>query len=159
MQLNHQITGSDNGNVGISLNNLAILYRQTGRYKRAEIAQRKALAVDQKALGADHPVTVINTLVLSQVLRVEKQYRKPRGWRAPDWPRRRGFLVPSVRIIRHWISRSRGSVTSWSKPIAVPRPSRCTARRWSTSSGIWGPSIRVWRHRAQSGEDVSGHRP
>ncbi len=45
-----------------------------GDTKKRKTRSARPLAVDQKALGADNPVTVINTLVLSQILRVEKQY-------------------------------------------------------------------------------------
>ena len=38
-----------------SLNNLAELYRTQGRYTDAEPLYKRALAIDEKALGPDHP--------------------------------------------------------------------------------------------------------
>ena len=38
-----------------SLNNLALLYRDQGRYADAEPLYKRALAINEKALGPDHP--------------------------------------------------------------------------------------------------------
>ena len=38
-----------------SLNNLAALYQAQGRYAEAEPLYKRALAIDEKALGPDHP--------------------------------------------------------------------------------------------------------
>jgi len=40
-----------------SINNLALLPDETGDYARAEQLYRRALAIDEKALGPDHPMT------------------------------------------------------------------------------------------------------
>ncbi len=49
-----------------TLNNLAELYRTQGRYAEAEPLYRRALAIDEKALGSDHPnvATDLNNLAL-----------------------------------------------------------------------------------------------
>ena len=46
------------------LNNLAALYRDTGRYAEAEPLYQRAIAIDEKALGPDHPglATDLNNL-------------------------------------------------------------------------------------------------
>ena len=47
-----------------SLNNLAVLYTEQGRYAEAEPLYKRALAIDEKALGPDHPdvATALNNL-------------------------------------------------------------------------------------------------
>ena len=47
--------GSEHEHVGISLNNLALLYRDQGRYAAAEPLYKRSLAIREKALGPDHP--------------------------------------------------------------------------------------------------------
>ena len=44
-----------------SLNNLAILYQDMGRYAEAEPLYRRSLAIGEKQLGRDHP-DVANSL-------------------------------------------------------------------------------------------------
>ena len=48
------------------LNNLAGLYRNQGRYADAEPLYKRSLAIDEKALGPDHPAvaTGLNNLAL-----------------------------------------------------------------------------------------------
>ncbi len=38
-----------------ALNNLALLYKQQGRYAEAEPLHKRSLAIREKALGPDHP--------------------------------------------------------------------------------------------------------
>ncbi len=56
--------GPDHPDVGVSLNNLAILYEAQGLYAAAEPLYQRALAIDEKALGKDHPdfATDLNNL-------------------------------------------------------------------------------------------------
>ena len=48
----------DPPNTANSLNNLAVLYNNQGRYAQAEPLYQRALAIREKALGPDHPSTV-----------------------------------------------------------------------------------------------------
>ena len=50
----------------MSLNNLAELYRTQGQYAQAEPLYKRALAIQEKALGANHPevATSLNNLAL-----------------------------------------------------------------------------------------------
>ena len=41
--------------LAIDLNNLALLYRATGRYAEAEPLLKRALAIGEKTLPPDHP--------------------------------------------------------------------------------------------------------
>ena len=47
--------GPDHPSIAIQLNNLALLYQDSGRYAEAEPLYERALAIDEKALGSDHP--------------------------------------------------------------------------------------------------------
>ncbi len=47
--------GLDHPDVAQSLNNLALLYYAQGRYDVAEPLHKRALAIEEKALGPDHP--------------------------------------------------------------------------------------------------------
>ena len=49
-----------------SLNNLAVLYRNQGKYAEAEPLYQRSLAIWEKALGKDHPdvATSLNNLAV-----------------------------------------------------------------------------------------------
>ncbi len=47
--------GPEDSRFATSLNNLAEVYRAQGRYAEAEPLSRRALAIDEKALGLEHP--------------------------------------------------------------------------------------------------------
>jgi tetratricopeptide (TPR) repeat protein len=57
-----------------SLNNLAEIYRAQGKYDDAEQLFKRALAIQEKAFGPDHPDThaVSDNLHAMQAERVEK---------------------------------------------------------------------------------------
>jgi tetratricopeptide (TPR) repeat protein len=48
------VAGPDHPDVAQSLANLAVLYREQGRYADAEPLFRRALAIWEKALGSEH---------------------------------------------------------------------------------------------------------
>ncbi len=50
--------GDDHPHVAASLNNLAMLYSSQGRYEEAEPLYTQALAICDRALGANHPNTM-----------------------------------------------------------------------------------------------------
>ena len=56
--------GPDHPDVATSLNNLALLYDNQGRYADAEPLYKRSLAISRKALGPDHPdvATSLNNL-------------------------------------------------------------------------------------------------
>jgi tetratricopeptide (TPR) repeat protein len=58
------VLGPDHPWVALSLNNLANLYDQQGRYADAELLYKRALVSREKALGPDHPdvTTSLNNL-------------------------------------------------------------------------------------------------
>jgi len=59
LEINEKALGSDNPDVAISLNNLAELYYNQGRYKEAEPLYRQALKILKQTLGSDHPEVAI----------------------------------------------------------------------------------------------------
>ncbi len=58
--------GPQDPRLGTSLNNLAVVYEDLGRYAEAEPLYNRALAIREKALGPDHPrvATSLNNLAL-----------------------------------------------------------------------------------------------
>jgi tetratricopeptide (TPR) repeat protein len=51
------VVPQDHPNVATSLNNLATLYRDQGRYAEAEPLYQRSLVISEKTLGKDHPTT------------------------------------------------------------------------------------------------------
>jgi CHAT domain-containing protein/Tfp pilus assembly protein PilF len=58
--------GAEHQNTGLSLNNLALLYKEQGSYAKAEPLLLRALAINERALGANHSLTgaSLNNLAL-----------------------------------------------------------------------------------------------
>ena len=58
--------GDENVFLGVSLNNLAFLYRNQGKYAEAEPLHQRALAIREKVLGPEHPevATSLNNLAM-----------------------------------------------------------------------------------------------
>jgi tetratricopeptide (TPR) repeat protein len=55
LAIDEKALGPNHPNVTASLNNLAFLYEQQGRYADAEPLYKRALAIREKALGPDRP--------------------------------------------------------------------------------------------------------
>jgi tetratricopeptide (TPR) repeat protein len=53
----------------LSLNNLAGLYKDQGKYPQAEPLFRRALAISEKSLGRDHPNVATSLENLAQLYR------------------------------------------------------------------------------------------
>ena len=51
MAIDEKALGPDHPNVAIDLNNLGVLYDAQGKYSEAEPLFKRALAIDEKALG------------------------------------------------------------------------------------------------------------
>ena len=56
-----------------SLNNLATLYHAQGQYTQAEPLYKNALAIEEKALGPDHPAVVTSLENLTALYRATKR--------------------------------------------------------------------------------------
>ena len=64
LAIREKALGPDHPDVAGSLNNLAVLYHDQGRYAEAEPLYKRSLAIEEKALGPDHPdvATSLNNL-------------------------------------------------------------------------------------------------
>jgi tetratricopeptide (TPR) repeat protein len=60
----------------VGLNNLGLLLKEKGDYAGAETFYRRALAIDEKALGPDHPITKQVQANLDWLQAAEKQKEK-----------------------------------------------------------------------------------
>ena len=120
------------------LNNLAALYRDQGRYGEAEPLYKRALAIDEKALGPDHPDVgrVLNNL--AELYRDPGPLRRGRAaLQARAGDRRKGARPrPSRR--RHPTS------TTWPSCIepraATATPSRSRSARWRSTKRPSAPT-------------------
>ena len=55
LAIDEKALGPEHPYVAASLNNLAVLYREQGKYEQAEPLIQRALAIREKVLGPDHP--------------------------------------------------------------------------------------------------------
>ena len=55
--IREKVLGPDHPSTALSLNNLAALYDNQGKYDEAESLYQRALAIREKVLGSDHPDT------------------------------------------------------------------------------------------------------
>ena len=117
---------------------LALLLRATNRMAEAEPLYRRALAIDERSYGPDHP---------------DRRNRTSTTWRSCSGPRT-GWRRPSRSIAVPW--RSTSGRTAPTTPTSQPdsttwrscsgprtgwrRPSRCLAVRWRSTSGRTAPT-------------------
>ena len=89
------------------LNNLALLYRDQGRYAEAEPYYKRSLAISEKALGSEHPDvgTSLNNLAALYANQgryaeaeplVQAQPRHPREGAGARAPRRRRWSLNNL---------------------------------------------------------------
>jgi tetratricopeptide (TPR) repeat protein len=57
-----------------TLNNLAELYKEEGRYADAEPLYKRVLAINEKALGPDHPSVALALNDLAELYKEEGRY-------------------------------------------------------------------------------------
>jgi tetratricopeptide (TPR) repeat protein len=57
-----------------NLNNLAFLYEKEGRYAEAEPLKKRALAIDEQALGPDNPTVAGMLLNVAEFYEVQGRY-------------------------------------------------------------------------------------
>jgi tetratricopeptide (TPR) repeat protein len=67
-------TSSDHPDVALSLNNLALLYQNEGRYADAEPLFKRLLAIRENALGRDHPDVAVSMNNLASLYQNEDRY-------------------------------------------------------------------------------------
>jgi len=66
--------------VATRLNNLAMLYYHQGKYTEAEPFLMRALAIDEKALGPDHPDAAATARNLATLLRKLGRESEAKGY-------------------------------------------------------------------------------
>ena len=74
LAISEKALGPDHPDVGVSLNNLAGLYRVQGRFVEAEPLYRRSLAISEKALGPDHPDVALLLQNMGGLYRAQGRY-------------------------------------------------------------------------------------
>jgi tetratricopeptide (TPR) repeat protein len=70
------VLGPEHASVTTSLNDLALLYNNQGRYADAEPLYQRALTISEKALGPGHPHVTGSLNNLADVYRAHGQSRR-----------------------------------------------------------------------------------
>ena len=120
-----------------SLNNLALLYRNQGKYEQAEPLYQRALAIRERVLGAEHPDTArsLNNLALLYRNQGKDEQAEPLYQRA---------LAIRERVLgAEHPDTARVSIT-WPSSTATrgrtSKPSRSTSAPWPSENACWEPS-------------------
>jgi tetratricopeptide (TPR) repeat protein len=72
-----EVLGEEHPDMALSLNNLAALYDNQGRYAEAEPLYQRALAIVEKVLGEEHPSS--QKVKANYKASRDAQKRSPRG--------------------------------------------------------------------------------
>ena len=107
--------------MAIDLNNLAQLLQATNRLAEAEPLFRRALAIDEKSYGPDHPKVAIGLNNLAQLLKATNRLAEAEPLM------RRALAIDeraTARIIPMWRQTSTISRSCLRLRTASPRPSR-----------------------------------
>ena len=129
--------GPEHPDVGTSLNNLAALYADQGRYAEAEPLYKRSLAISEKALGPDHPDVGGRSTTWPVCTRARAATPRPSRSTSAASPSARRRWGPSTPT-----SASRS--TTWpcctSTRAATPRPSRSTSAASPSARRRSGPT-------------------
>jgi tetratricopeptide (TPR) repeat protein len=74
-------TCGDEVDLASSLNNLAELYRNQGRYEQAKTLYKRALAIEEKGLGSEYPNTAAARQNYKTLLSKLPKSLKPKGFK------------------------------------------------------------------------------
>ena len=74
LELNEEVLGKENPLTVISMNNLAVMLSNQGKYDEAERIYPQALALSEKVLGKDHPDTLSSMNNLAGLLKNQGKY-------------------------------------------------------------------------------------
>ena len=74
LAISEKALGPDHPDVGISLNNLALLYQAEGRLAEAEPLLKRSLAVQEKAAGSDHSRVGVSLNNLAELYRHQGRF-------------------------------------------------------------------------------------
>ena len=110
---------------GNGLNNLAELLKATNRLAEAEPLMRRALAIDEKSFGPDHPNVATDLNNLATAASGHEPARRGRALDAPRARDRREKLRPRSSQCGQRPQQSGGAASG---PTGLPRPSRLSPR-------------------------------
>ncbi len=74
LEIQRKILGEGHPRVAISLHNLALLYRQQGRYSQAQDRLMQALSLRERILGPNHPDIAASLNELGSIYRAQGRY-------------------------------------------------------------------------------------
>ena len=145
LAIREKALGPDHPDVAQSLNNLAVLYRDQGRYADAEPLYKRSLAINEKALGPDHPdVAHIAEQSGGALPRPRSLCRCRAALQAlaGDLEKRRSVpIIPMSRLSLNNLA------LLYATKVAMPKPSRCTSARWRSVKKRSVPIIPMSRFR------------
>ncbi len=134
-----------------SLNNLAVLYKAQGKYAEAEPLYKRALRIDERALGPDHPDVATDLNNLAVLSKPRATTPRPSRSTSALW---RSGRRPSDPSIRMWPRAWRTMLRCSDRPRApmrqrgwrhVPKRSvRSPNECFRLTHGQRGLDFRVW---------------
>ena len=83
--IHEKVLGAEHPNTGITLNNLAFLYEERGRYDEAESLYKRSLAIKEKVLRADHPSTKITLRNLADLYKSQGKHGEAERFTSGRW--------------------------------------------------------------------------
>ena len=102
LAIQEKALGPNHPDVAMSLNNLAVLYGDQGRYADAEPLYKRSLAIKEKALGPDHPDVAESLNNLAELLSIPRSLCRRRAALqalAGDHEKKRSVpIIPMSRI-------------------------------------------------------------
>ena len=125
-----------------TLNNLAIVYGHQGKYADAEALYKRALAIEEKALGKDHPDVAYASQQPGHPVREARQVRRRRGAlqaRAGD-PREGARQRPP----RLWPRPSTTWPSCTRAKASTPTPRGSTSARWRSRRRRSAQTTPMW---------------
>jgi len=76
LAIRERVLGPDHPDTSHSLNNLAALYDNQGKYEQAEPLYQRALAIRERVLGAEHPDTALSLYWLAFIYSRKGEYEQ-----------------------------------------------------------------------------------
>ena len=133
LAIDSKALGEDHPDTAMSYNNLAATLRDQGKYAEAEAMLRNALAICRSRWGRRIPTPPgaqqLGLNLHDQGKYAEAESCSPQG--PGDRPKRRPRITPrAVRSATHLAA-------TLARPGSLPRPSRCSERRWRSAVGPW----------------------
>ena len=68
LESKRRVLGPEHATTLVSLNNLALVYKRSGRLNRAEVVHREEWELSKRVMGESHPEVLVSMLNLARVL-------------------------------------------------------------------------------------------